>query len=130
MVSVGANGKMNEFCAIMGLCNLNHVEEAIAWRKALCEEYEGQLKGVPGIRLFENKPEVKRNYGYFPILVEDEYPLNRDELYEKLKGQGDLYQEVFLSADFGSGLLYESVSGCGAGQCKKAGWAGVGIAGV
>ncbi len=95
VVSVGANGKMNEFCAIMGLCNLNHVEEAIAWRKALCEEYEGQLKGVPGIRLFENKSEVKRNYGYFPILVEDEYPLKRDELYEKLKGQGIYTRKYF-----------------------------------
>ncbi len=95
VVSVGANGKMNEFCAIMGLCNLNHVEQAIIQRKALCEEYERQLKTVPGIRLFENRPEVKRNYGYFPILVEDEYPLNRDELYEKLKGQGIYTRKYF-----------------------------------
>lgn len=95
VVSVGANGKMNEFCAIMGLCNLNHVEEAIAQRKALCEEYERQLEGVPGIRLFEKKPEVERNYGYFPILVEDGYPLNRDELYEKFKGQGIYTRKYF-----------------------------------
>ena len=50
---------------------------------------------MPGIRLFENKPEVKRNYGYFPILVEDEYPLKRDELYEKLKGQGIYTRKYF-----------------------------------
>ena len=30
---VGANGKMNEFQAAMGLCNLRHVDEAIAKRK-------------------------------------------------------------------------------------------------
>lgn len=95
VVSVGANGKMNEFCSIMGLCNLNHVAEAIAQRKALCEEYERQLEGVPGIRLFEKKPEVERNYGYFPILVEDDYPLNRDELYEKFKGQGIYTRKYF-----------------------------------
>ena len=95
VVSVGANGKMNEFCAIMGLCNLNHVGQAIARRKALCEEYERQLKRVSGIRLFEKKPEVERNYGYFPILVEDGYPLKRDELYEKLKEQGVYTRKYF-----------------------------------
>ena len=27
--AVGANAKMNEFCAAMGLCNLRHVDEEI-----------------------------------------------------------------------------------------------------
>lgn len=61
----------------------------------MCEEYERQLKSVLGSRLFEKRPEVKRNYGYFPILVEDEYFLNRDELYEKLKGQGIYSRKYF-----------------------------------
>lgn len=30
---VGANAKMNEFCAAMGLCNLKHIDEEIAKRK-------------------------------------------------------------------------------------------------
>ena len=72
----------------MGLCNLEHVEEAAARRRALSEAYEKGLREVPGIRLFEAKPETKRNYGYFPILVEEEYPLSRDELYERLKEKG------------------------------------------
>ncbi|MCI9623107.1 MAG: DegT/DnrJ/EryC1/StrS family aminotransferase [Lachnospiraceae bacterium] len=88
VTAVGANGKMNEFCAVMGLCNLEHVEEAAARRRALSEAYEKGLREVPGIRLFEAKPETKRNYGYFPILVEEEYPLSRDELYERLKEKG------------------------------------------
>ncbi|MBR3621779.1 MAG: DegT/DnrJ/EryC1/StrS family aminotransferase, partial [Selenomonadaceae bacterium] len=29
ITQVGANAKMNEFCAIMGLCNLKHIHEAI-----------------------------------------------------------------------------------------------------
>src|SRR5690606_40018100 len=29
--------------------------------------------------------ETVRNYSYFPVLVTEEYPLSRDELYEKLK---------------------------------------------
>lgn len=88
VTEVGANAKLNEFCAVMGLCNLKHIEESIAQRRALCEEYEKELKDIPGIRMFEKKQGVKRNYGYFPILVEEEYPLSRDELYERLKEQG------------------------------------------
>lgn len=88
VTEVGANAKMNEFCAIMGLCNLKHVEESIAKRRALCEEYEKHLREIPGIRMFEAKSEVERNYGYFPVLIEDDYPLSRDELYGKLKKNG------------------------------------------
>ena len=88
VTEVGANAKMNEFCAIMGLCNLKHIEESIAKRRALCEEYEKHLREIPGIRMFEAKPEVERNYGYFPVLIEDDYPLSRDELYGKLKKNG------------------------------------------
>lgn len=33
VAEVGANAKMNEFCAIMGLCNLQHIETTISERK-------------------------------------------------------------------------------------------------
>ena len=36
---VGANGKMNEFQAAMGICNLRHVDEEIGKRKKLAEVY-------------------------------------------------------------------------------------------
>lgn len=48
--AVGANAKMNEFCAAMGLCNLRHVDEEIAKRKAVVERYRERLSGVDGIR--------------------------------------------------------------------------------
>lgn len=88
VTEVGANAKLNEFCAIMGLCNLKHIEQAVAKRKMLCEEYERQLKDVPGIQTFEKNQKSEKNYGYFPVLIEDYYSISRDELYEKLKEQG------------------------------------------
>ena len=39
VVSVGANAKMNEFCAAMGLCNLRHLHEEIAKRHAVVKRY-------------------------------------------------------------------------------------------
>jgi dTDP-4-amino-4,6-dideoxygalactose transaminase len=123
VTEVGANAKMNEFCAIMGLCNLKHVEGAIACRKDLCEEYDRQLRNVPGIKMFETKPEVERNYGYYPILIEKDYPLSRDELYEKLKEQGIHTRKYFYPLTSDQACFknkYRSVSlGCARELAKK-----------
>ena len=85
VVSVGANAKMNEFAAIMGLCNLKYVDIAIKERKKRDSVYRKLLENVNGIRLFIENPYIKKNYGFFPILVEDTYNLSRDKLYDLLK---------------------------------------------
>ncbi len=68
---VGANAKMNEFCAAMGLCNLRHIEEEVARRKTVVEQYRNYLEGVKGIILNRKQPEVNYNYAYFPVLFEE-----------------------------------------------------------
>lgn len=90
VTEVGANAKMNEFCAIMGLCNLRHIEQVIAQRKALYKIYMWQLRDVPGIHFLNSLVGTAKNYSYFPILVGDEYERDRDSLYEKL-----VYEKIF-----------------------------------
>ena len=82
--SVGANGKMNEFSAIMGLCNLNHLDAALASRRKAYERYTEGLKTIKGIRLPDPDVKTSKNYAYFPVFIEDDYPLNRDELHRKM----------------------------------------------
>ena len=96
VVSVGANAKMNEFSAIMGLCNLNHVDNAISKRKKVFEEYKKALSDVEGIRfLIEERPEVKNNYAYCPIVVDDTFKYNRDEIYNKLRAVNIFARKYF-----------------------------------
>lgn len=95
VTEVGANAKMNEFSAIMGLCNLKHIDQAIAGRKTLYKMYEQELKDIPGIRIFKTRQGTEKNYGYFPILVTEEYPLSRDELYERFKQKGIYTRKYF-----------------------------------
>lgn len=85
VTEVGANAKMNEFAAIMGLCNLNHLEEALADRKVRYDYYREAFADVQGIRLFVEKEAVTRNYAYFPILIEESYGKTRDEIYNLLR---------------------------------------------
>ena len=99
--SVGANGKMSEFSAIMGLCNLNHLEEAFAAREKAFLRYCDSLKAVKGIRIPEPDVPASRNYAYFPIFIEDEYELSRDELHKKLADKNIYARKYFypLTAD-------------------------------
>lgn len=83
--SIGANAKMNEFQAAMGLCNLVHIESEIEKRKRVVEKYKECLKAVDGIKLCEEQENVVSNYAYFPIIVnEREYGASRDELSDYL----------------------------------------------
>ena len=95
VTDVGANAKMNEFCAIMGLCNLKHIDTTLEERKKRYEYYMDGFSNVNGIRFFNKNIETTNNYAYFPIIIEDEYGLNRDELYEKLK-DNNIYSRKYF----------------------------------
>ena len=87
--AVGANAKMNEFCAAMGICNLRHVEEEIAKRKPAAERYRSHLDGVTGIKLNVIQPDVKPNYAYFPVVFEEkQFGADREEVLERLTANG------------------------------------------
>ena len=84
VASVGANAKMNEFSAIMGLLNLKYVDNAIADRKRIFNRYIDKLGGAKGIKPYNYRECDRKNYGYFPIKVTSEYNISRDELYDML----------------------------------------------
>ena len=83
VVEVGANAKMNEFEAIMGLCNLKYLSHSLEERKIRYDYYKERLSHIPGIRFFEDNVDIQKNYAYFPIVVSEDYSMTRDELYEK-----------------------------------------------
>lgn len=101
---VGANAKMNEYCAAMGLCNLRHVDQEIAKRKAVVERYYGHLGKVDGIQLNPVQEDVKPNYAYFPAVFEKEvFGADRDEVFEALGTHGIGARKYFypLTNSFG-----------------------------
>jgi dTDP-4-amino-4,6-dideoxygalactose transaminase len=85
VVSAGINGKMSEFNAALGLLQLKHVEVALRRRGEIDARYRQRLKAIKGIRCLDMAANVVKNYAYFPIFVQPDYPLSRDELYLKLK---------------------------------------------
>ena len=86
---VGANAKMNEFCAAMGICNLRHVNEEIEKRKAVVERYRENLDGIEGVQLNPIQENVKSNYAYFPVVFDEKvFGASRNEVMDKLSENG------------------------------------------
>lgn len=86
VAEVGANAKMNEFAAAMGLCNLQHIDQEIAKRKKVVERYRELLGNIPGLRLLSEQPDVTSNYAYFPVLIDEtKFGRTRNEVYDLLK---------------------------------------------
>ncbi len=100
VTDVGANAKMNEFAAIMGLLNLKHLSEALADRCRVYELYRRELVDVPGIRFLKTDSsqegcKFSNNFAYFPILVEGSFPIDRDALHQRLLEQ-DIHSRKYF----------------------------------
>ena len=96
VTAVGANAKMNEFSAAMGICNLRHIDEEIAKRKAVVERYYEHLDGVDGITLSKVQKGVKSNYSYFPVLFDGKvFGKNRNEVFEDLAKNDIIARKYF-----------------------------------
>ena len=86
VIGPGINGKMNELQAAFGLLQLEGVETEIASRKTLTQLYRQKLGAVPGIRVQQDLPGVRHNYGYFPVIVDPQtYGMTRDDLWASLR---------------------------------------------
>lgn len=93
---VGSNAKMNEFVAAMGLCTLRHVNEEIAKRKRVVECYRENLSGEEGIQLPPIQEDVKPNYAYFPIVIDEKlFGTTRNEVFEKL-AENSIYARKYF----------------------------------
>lgn len=102
VVAPGINGKMNEFQAALGLLQLKYIDTAIKQRADVDQSYRDRLNGVPGISCLLPSSATRHNYSYFPILVESDYSLSRDDLYERLKDKNIMARRYFypLISDF------------------------------
>ncbi|MCI8834632.1 MAG: DegT/DnrJ/EryC1/StrS family aminotransferase [Ruminococcus sp.] len=86
---VGANAKMNEFCAAMGLCNIRHIEEEIRKRKVVVERYLEHLSGVEGLQMNPVQKNVQPNYAYFPVVFDEKvFGASRNEVMKELERHG------------------------------------------
>ena len=88
VVAPGINAKMSEINAAFGLLQLKHIDNILQRRSEIDTIYRQTLKNTKGVRCIPQAGQKIANYSYFPILINSEYPISRDELYKKLKDSG------------------------------------------
>jgi len=85
VVDIGINGKMNEIQAAIGLLNLKLYKEEQLKRMKIKKLYNDQLSNIENIIIPQMPANSSDSYQYFPIIIGDNFPLSRDQIYEKLK---------------------------------------------
>jgi dTDP-4-amino-4,6-dideoxygalactose transaminase len=80
---VGINGKMSELSAAMGLAVLPYLDEIIAARKEIADNYFSNLSAT--VQTIDLRAGTNWNYSYFPVVFETEEQLLK--LIEKLNEQ-------------------------------------------
>ncbi len=101
-VEIAGNGKMNEFQAAMGLCNLRHTDEEIEKRKKCAEKYI-ELLSKNGLKVWTEQGNVTHNYAYFPVLFDkDVFGKSRDEVAKQLMEENIFARKYFypLTSEF------------------------------
>ncbi|MDR1087404.1 MAG: DegT/DnrJ/EryC1/StrS family aminotransferase, partial [Endomicrobium sp.] len=95
---IGLNGKLNEFQAAFGLLNLEIFEKEKQKRAKLKNFYDKNISKIKGIRMPQMPDNVTNSYQYYPIIIEDDYSISRDELYEKFRKSSIMVRKYFCPA--------------------------------
>ena len=91
-VEIAGNGKMNEFQAAMGICNLRHISGEFKKRRAVVKRYQENLRGISSLKIWHEQCGVEHNYAYFPVVFTDG---GRDRVLNAL-AEHDIYARKYF----------------------------------
>ena len=123
ITGIGANAKMSEFHAAMGLVNLRYHNANVKRRQAIYNTYTEHLRGIPGLRIPEDtkkpltqenlpglrtpsdtaRPLTQKNYAYYPVVIEKTlFGADRDEVAKRLAAENIYVRKYFypLTSDY------------------------------
>jgi len=96
VIYIGTNGKMNEFSALMGVTNLESLDEFIAVNHANYKTYEQELKNLAGISLIEYDQREKCNFQYVILEIDESIThVTRDQIIDILHAENVLARRYF-----------------------------------
>jgi len=86
---------MNEVQAAFGLLQLKYIDKAIERRREIDAQYREKLLLVTGIICPPIPDNTDYNHSYYPIVIEKDYPLSREDLYQKLRANNVYARRYF-----------------------------------
>lgn len=119
VVASGINGKMSEVNAAFGLLQLKHIDKIILERKKIEEIYREELKNIKGLSFIQISENIYHNASYFPVFINSEYIIKRDELYDRLKQSG-IYSRRYFYPLISDMQMYRKLSSASAEKLNNA----------
>lgn len=88
IVELGYNYRLDEFRSALGLSQFNRVNIINQLRIKIAKKYDAYLEKVNGIIIPKKYDDRKNIYHLYTIKITKEFPINRDELFQKLFSKG------------------------------------------
>ena len=93
--SVGFNYRMTNMQAALGVAQMERFYEIVSRKIALCDEYNKNLAGTPGIALLPHKSDTSLNsYWLYTILLDKS--INKDLLIDNMRDLGIETRPIFF----------------------------------
>ena len=81
---IGFNYRITNLQAALGLAQLEQLEDFIIAKKRNYDYYKKELNDIGGLRILDFKEDIRPNYWFYGLYIEDSFKLNRDELISYL----------------------------------------------
>jgi perosamine synthetase len=88
IVDLGYNYRLDEIRSSLGLSQLNRINKINTLRIKIANQYNKLLKNIKGISLPVIASNRNHIFHLYSIKIEKDYPLTRDELFQKLHKKG------------------------------------------
>ncbi len=84
----GYNFRMTGYQAAMGLAQLHKIDRIVEGKRRLAARYNELLSSTPGLQLPAELPWAKNVYWMYALVVQENFPVSRDELMKRLHEAG------------------------------------------
>lgn len=81
---IGFNYRMTNLQAALGLAQLEQLEDFVITKKRNYDYYKKELNDIDGLKILDFKEDIRPNYWFYGLYIEDSFKLNRDELISYL----------------------------------------------
>lgn len=84
---IGYNYRMTNLQAALGLGQLEQLEKFIGVKKENYEIYKSEVSKINGLKILDFDSNIRSNYWFYALYIDDEYPMRRDETIQYLNSQ-------------------------------------------
>ena len=88
ITDLGYNYRLDEIRSALGLSQLTRIKKINLLRRKIAKKYDQHIKKIRGITPPATKDDRNHIYHLYTIKIENNYPLSRDELFQKLSRKG------------------------------------------